>query len=345
MKNILFVANTQGHLLTLSSLIFETFNPGNGYQPYILQVKNIGTARFNDEPVKSLLSPYYYEVDQASLNTKNEISEILHTTFDRVFLFLEQLSLSVYLSAYFKKRGAVICLAPDGNKPYFTVDRLALRSRLIQTKSTYKFLFKRGLYYFKPYFTSWNYARLTPVDELWLTYPERFHNVRNKKLVKFRLLPNETVTNKVIEFFRMTDMAPLHARDRVIFYATNILFRQEAYDVEIEAIKGIQQRFPGVPFYLKYHPSTPASQVKAFESLGVTCFCNARPAELYIAALTNSIVLGFWSASLMIDNPSCKFYWLHNYLVKRGKMVTDLVNLENPTQHIIDIDDLDKITF
>jgi hypothetical protein len=122
------------------------------------------------------------------------------------------------------------------------------------------------------------------------------------------------------------------------------LYKQEAYDVEIEAVKVISEKFPDKLFYIKYHPLTPKNQIKKFKDLGVLCFSNSIPAELYIKSLTNSIILGFWSTSLMIDNPSCKFYWLHKYLIKKGKMI-DYINLTNPTTHIIDIDNLDHIIF
>ena len=345
MKNILFIANTEGHLLTISSLVFERFNAATGYQPYILQVGKTGTARFKNETAKELLSDKYFEIDPASLTVKEEIKEILSTNFVNVFIFLEQLSINVYLSNYFKKRGSIICLAPDGNKPYFTVDRMALRSRVMQTIATYKYLFARGLKYYRPYFLSWNYARLNPVDEVWVTFPERFDNVRKKKLVGFQLLPNKEITKKVIAFFKLNISESLEETNNIIFYANNILYRKEAYDVEIDAMRKIRQKFPATAFYVKYHPSTPDYQVQQFNKLGLICFCNSKPAELYIASLTNSVVAGFWSASLMIDNPACKFYWLHNYLVKEGKMITDLVNLVNPSEHIIDIDNPDDITF
>ncbi len=345
MKNILFVANTEGHLLTISSLIFERFNTAAGYQPYILQVGKTGTARFKNETAKAILTDKYFDIDPASITLKDEIKEILDTLFEKVFIFLEQLSLNVYLAGYFKKKGSTVCLAPDGNKPYFTVDRIALRSRLVQTVATYKYLFARGLKYFRPYFLSWNYARLNPIDEVWVTYPEKFNNVRNKKVVGFQLLPNLEVAKKVTAFFKLDVSDVVKETSNIIFYASNILYRKELYDVEIEALSIIQKNFPNTPFYLKYHPSTPAYQVEKFNSLGLICFSNSKPAELYIASLRHSIVLGCWSAALMVNNPDCKFYWLHNYLVKGGKMILDLVNLVNPTQHIIDVEDLDEIIF
>jgi len=345
MKNVLFIANTEGHLLTISSLVFERFNASAGYQPYILQVGKTGTARFKNETNKNLLSHKYFEIDPASLTVKEEIKEILNTNFVQVFIFLEQLSLNVYLANYFKQEGSTICLAPDGNKPYFTVDRMALRSRLMQTKATYKYLFARGLKYFRPYFLSWNYARLNPVDELWMTYPEKFNNVRKKKLVGFQLLPDKEVIRKVTDFFQLNVSDTLKETSNIIFYANNILYRKEAYAVEIKAMRIIREKFPATPFYVKYHPSTPDYQVQQFKALGLVCFANSKPAELYIASLSNSIVAGCWSASLMINNPTCKFYWLHHYLIKEGKMISDLVNLVNPSEHIIDIDNPADITF
>jgi hypothetical protein len=344
MKNILFIVNTEGQLLTAASLIFEKFNKATGYEPYILQVGKTGTARFQNEVNKTLLSDYYYEIDKEEKEIKKVLKELLTTRFERVFIFLEQLKLNVYLTDYYKKNGAIICLAPDGNKPYYSVDKAALGSRFQETIKTYLYLFKRKLFYFKPYFLSWNYAKLRPLDEIWVTYPEAFFFANNRKVIGFKVMPNEKVINEIVDFFNFKISDTLKSREDIIFYTNNILYKQDAYDVEIEAIKIIKEKFNDRPFYLKYHPLTPEPQIKKFKELGLICFCNSIPAELYIASLKNAVILGFWSTSLMVENPNCKFYWLHKFLIKKGKMI-DYINLANPTKHIVDIDNLDDIIF
>lgn len=344
MKNVLFIVNTEGHLLTASSLIFEKFNKATEYEPFILQVGRTGTARFQNEVHKTLLSDNYFEIDSEQIEIKKELKELLATRFERVFIFLEQLSINVYLTNYYKKKGAIICLAPDGNKPYYSVDKAALGSRIKVTAKTYLYLFKRKLFYFKPYFLSWNYAKLRPLDEVWVTYPEAFFFANNKKVIGFKVMPNEQVINEIVNFFNFKISETLKSRDDIIFYTNNILYKQEPYDVEIEAIKSIKEKFPDKAFYLKYHPSTPKNQIEKFKELGVITFSNSIPAELYIASLKNAVIIGFWSTSLMVENPNCKFYWLHKFLIKKGKMI-DYINLANPTKHIVDIDNLDDITF
>jgi hypothetical protein len=344
MKNILFVVNTEGQLLTASSLVFEKFNKTAGYQPYILQVGKSGTARFQNEVNKLLLSNFYFEIDKNDNYIEKELKQILETNFERVYIFLEQLKINVYLVNYFKNNGSVICLAPDGNKPYYSVDKAALGSRVKESIKTYNFLFKKGLYYFRPYFLSWNYAKLRPLDEIWVTYPDQFFFAQNKKVVGFKVMPNEKIIKEISNFFNFNISDTLKSKEDIIFYTNNILYQQPAYDVEINATKEIKNKFPTTPFYLKYHPLTPEAQIEKFKDLGLICFCNSIPAELYIASLRNSIILGFWSTSLMVENPNCKFYWLHKYLIKSGKMV-DYIKLSNPTKHIIDIDNLNDIKF
>src|SRR5690606_15321831 len=146
---------------------------------------------------KTILSEYYLEIDKNDKEIKIKIGDLLTTYFDKVFIFLEQLSINVYLVNYFKKRGSKICLAPDGNKPYYSIDKMAIGSRVKETINTYIFLFKNGLYYFKPYFLSWNYAKLRPLDEIWVTYPEQFFLSNKKKVVEFKVMPNEKVINEI----------------------------------------------------------------------------------------------------------------------------------------------------
>lgn len=344
MRNILFIVNTEGHLLTTASLIFEKFNKTKGYQPYVLQIGKTGSPRFKNEVNKIELTKNYFIVDKEDRKIKLYLRQLLGTSFERVFIFLEQLSLNVFLSNYFKKKGSIICLAPDGNKPYYSIDKPALKSRIKCTLETYLYLYKRKLYYTKPYFLSWNYGKLRPLDEIWVTYPKAFVSSNNLKVRGFKVMPNQKIVDQIINFFNVKISDTLKDNENVIFYTNNILYEKAAYEAEIEAIKKIKIKFPNTPFYLKYHPHTPKNIITEFNKLGLICFCNSIPAELYIASLKNSIILGFWSASLMIDNPSCKFYWLHKYLIKEGKMV-DYINLVNPTKHIIDIDNIDNLTF
>jgi hypothetical protein len=344
MKNILFVVNTEGQLLTASSLIFEIFNNLKEYEPYILQLGKTGSARFQNENNRQILSKYYLEIDEADTEKSEKFTKILETSFEKVFIFLEQLSLNVFLVNHYKKRGSTICLGPDGNKPYYSVDKAALGSRVKETIKTYKYLFERKLYYSKLYFLSWNYAKLRPLDEIWVTYPEQFFYAQNKKVVGFKIMSNGNIVQNILNFFNFNNFDILKSKEDIIFYTNNILYQQPAYDVEINTIKEIKIKFPTTPFYLKYHPLTPERQITKFKDLGLICFCNSIPAELYIASLRNSIILGFWSTSLMVENPNCKFYWLHKYLIKSGKMV-DYIKLSNPTKHIIDIDNLNDIKF
>jgi hypothetical protein len=346
MKNVLFIINTEGHLLTTASLIFEKFNKAAGYQPYVLQVSKNGTARFKTEKDQDYLTEKYIDIDPWTKGFVAEMQEILDTKFERVFIFLEQLALNLYLANKFKKQGSIICLTPDGNKPYFSVDKLALGSRVRQTIHTYRYLFSNKLYYFKPYFLSWNYAKINPIDEIWVTFPEKFTQAKKKhKVVGFTILPTEAVANQVKRFFKIDITLQLKHTNGVIFYTNNILSTQQLYEAEIDIITKLKQRYPEAPFYLKYHPSTPAHQIEKFKALELNCFCDSIPAELYIASLHHSIIIGMWSASLMVNNPKCKFYWLYDYLLKEKIMTKDTVNLVNPTPHIQDVDRLDAVVF
>lgn len=344
MKNILFIAGTPGHLLAATSLIFEKFNESNGYSPYLLHTIRKSNSKFTNEIYSSINIKNYFVIDVEDEKIKINLKKILETSFERVFIFLEQSSLNVFLSYYYKKKGSVICLAPDGNKPYFSIEKIALKSRIKATVETYFYLFKRKLYYFRPYLLSWNYAKLSVIDEIWVTYPDALVFSNNKKVVPFNIMPNKKVINQIIDFFNVEVSEVLKENEGIIFYTNNILYTEKAYDAEVKAIKKIKEKYPNKPFYIKLHPATPKHRITKFKELGLICFCNNIPAELYIASLKNSIIIGFWSASQMIDNPTCKFYWLHKYLIKEGDMI-EYLNLVNPTKHIIDIDNIDNIKF
>lgn len=346
MKNILFIINTEGQLLTTSSLILETYNEKNDYFPYIIQLGKTGNSRFKESINTKFLSSFYIELDiNNTSNLKLDLDYILKINFERVFIFLEQHPLNVYFSHYFKKRGSIICLAPDGNKPYFSVDRFAIKSRLFETVKTYTFLNKNGFPFFKPYFLSWNYGNLGTIDEIWLTFPNKFVHKTSKKIVSFSIIKNRMMLEKINEIFDFNPQNNFSELENIIFYTNNVLYRTETYEAEIESIKFLLKKFEDKKFYLKYHPSTPKYQIDNFKKLGIKIFSNSIPAELYIAQLKNSIIVGCWSNALMINNTACKFYWIHNYLIKIGKMPIDLVNIINPSEHIKDVYDLNQIKF
>jgi hypothetical protein len=48
---------------------------------------------------------------------------------------------------------------------------------------------------------SWNYGKSSPLDEIWVTYPDAFAFSNNKKTVGFTVMPNQKVVNKIISFF------------------------------------------------------------------------------------------------------------------------------------------------
>jgi hypothetical protein len=342
--NVLFVINTEGQLLSAASLIFERFNMERGYNPIIIQVEKKGFSRLSGKLNAGLLSSSYVEVDAYDKKLKKKLKHILLTEFEKVFIFLEQLNLSVFLAYYFKQKGSIICLGPDGNKPYYKITKNAWASRFQETFKTYKILFSRGLYLWKPYFLSWNYAHLKEIDEVWVTYPKQYINRSNKEVVGFTIFPNKGVTKKINELFYFNIHNYISKTEDVIFYANNILYKRSLYDIEIDTIRQIKDKFPQKRFYIKYHPGTPDFQIEAFKELGVDFFSNAIPAELFIANLNRSIIMGFWSAALMINNPSCKFYWLHNYLKTRGQMI-NYIDLTNPTNYIQDVDSIEKIAF
>ena len=342
MKQVLFVINTEGHLLSMASLIFDQFNLENGYQPYVLQIGLSGSPRFKNQINRELLTDYYFQIDPDSRFLKKDLEIILDQSFERVFIFLEQLSINVFLVDYFKKKGSIICLAPDGNNPYLTYEKSMIPYRIRKTFLTYKYLASKKLAYKRLYFLNMNYGHTKPLDEIWVTFPGSYPNKTNKKVVGFNVLSNPACVNKTAALFNFNITNDLPVTNDIIFYLNNPGYKENTYHAEIEVINFIRKKYPEKPFYLKQHPHTPESQSEAFNNLGIQTFSNSIPAELYIGSIHNSTVISCWSAALMINNPGCRFFWLYKYLMKTGDMV-DFMSLSNPTTHIQCIENLNEI--
>ncbi len=342
MKKILFLVTTEYHYLVASSLIFETYNPENGFDVTIIQVGKFNSVRFKDLNLNlEMLNAEIIELEEDILKQQN-FKEILNDLLNRDFLyfisFLEHIAYNVIISKRLKskyKDKITIVLAPDGMKPYYYFTKKAIPSRAQNTISIYKSVIKHRIYFPYLFFTSWNYGHLDAIDELWDRLPNKVVNQYGKVVKKINFLSDSNTVSKVSKFFKFDINQELEFKDDVIFYTNNILFKQKLYDLEFKLLSDLKLELPDKKLIIKFHPMTPPNQLENFKHLADLLIAPKYPAELYIANLENSIVLGCWSTSLLLFNETCKYFWFRKAFQENGIMIE--IDLTNPTDHIKEV--------
>ncbi len=349
MKNILINVHTEYHLMVAVNLYLENFSDKTLYRTCLLIPKVDAKKRFKN--VSNLTTIGFDEIIELDFSMGKKynpsfsdcIKSLLKDTWRKFIFFHEQTAINVFLAYKLKKKGTVICLAPDGAKPYIKFDKLALPSRIKETINVYKFLNSNKLYFFRPYFLNWNYARLADIDEVWVQNTDVYKNATNKIPKKITLFAKSSYVDIISKIFNFNISSEIKSTTGIFFYVNNILYKKELYFKEIDIIKELLTLHPGVPFYMKIHPLTPKDQVERFNSIpGIILIQTSIPAELYIASLKQSSVLSMWSAALMNQNENCLFHWIYPILEVSGDML-EYLKIDTPFPYIKLVRDIKEV--
>ena len=348
MKTIIFVVNTEYHLLVAGSLLLELYGDRERYDVRIVEVAPENSPRFRSVADRAALGVPYeqWNVDEIGKSQEGPLTEkvrsLLELKADMLVIFHDDHPINVYLARKVSESGGKVCLAPDGMKPYYSLDFGSLRNALhvaSRTVATYKALRSSGLTPDFLYRKRFGYGSNPDVDELWVRYPDFVRNNAEKDVVDIQLFERESTVEKLKTVFGFS--APDAGLHGIVFYVNNILADEKAYGEEVRALSYLKE-VSGGRMVAKLHPNTPEYQVRALRGMGIEILQNSIPAELYITSLSNSAVLGGWSTSLLMRNASCRFYWLRNYFAKNGLSFSHM-DLVNPTDHIDEIDDLKSV--
>jgi hypothetical protein len=349
MQRLLFLIHAEHHLMWAASIIADRFHNKLLYDITILQAVSDATTRFRNPINLDAFQNVTYRSVQFTISNRKfnqelygTVTEIIAHPIDLYFCFLEQHVLNIFFARKLKQRGTTICLAPDGTKPYGKVTKRAIFSRLYATFFNYRFLFLNKLYVPSLCIVDWNYGRMKDIDELWMSHAHAFQNITQKKIRDIYILQTTASRALVSDLFNFEKLAKRITQDRVIFYVNQPINIPAIQEFELGLLPELIERL-GYTLVIKLHPNTPTTQLEKFQAFKkAEVISDTLPAELYIAKLTNSIVLSFWSGAALVNNTNCRFYWLHNVLRTKGLMI-EWIDIINPTKHIRDVSDINEI--
>lgn len=337
-KNILFIVHTEYHMLVAISLIADLFFDSNRFSIWIVQTIGYRSTRFNF--VKSL-SPHkhvrYEEmiydegVSERNEHFANYIKKLSKMKVDHLVSFNKLAYVDFYTIKSLKAKGTKIILGPDGAAAYGKTSRFTPRWSLLLSYNTHRYFWKNGIKRFFFYWPTLVYGGMKEIDELWVQFPDAIDNRAGKVTRKIDVLKSQESRRLARNFFGFASDV---TNAPCIFY-TNQPFRDPRInDFEIDLLKQLREKFPKHQIVVKLHPTTFPSQAARLSELpNVLMIRSTIPAELIIAELSNSIVLGFWSTSMLVDNSLCRVYWLFPMLALAGIELRK-TSINHPSPHI-----------
>lgn len=277
------------------------------------------------------------------------IKTIREQTISRFFFYQENSIYNKYLAYHLKKKGTLICLGPDGTKPYGIFNKKhELLSMLKDTWRDYKLLRSKGLMLYTLIWSKYyRYGSFKFLDEVWLQYPELFDAKKNKTKGKIVKLPELKIENiiKLSKAFKFD--CKLNEKEGIILYFNQPFFSKPLIDKEFEILEQISISFPHKKINIKLHPGTnPSVKDKMLGKSYLNVIEDKMPAEFYLKEVSNSIVLTGWSAALMHDinkNNNNYFYLYPLYKKTNDKVLSQISLIGFP--HVKMLDNIKELHF
>jgi hypothetical protein len=276
-------------------------------------------------------------------NWSNLVKNLQQESFDRFFFFQENSIYNKYLAYFLKKKGTIICLGPDGTKPYGLFNKKhELLSMFKDTFADYKLLAKQKLKLPKLVWSKYYKYGATPLlDEVWLQYPDLFNSKKNKtkgKIIKMPELTSQRLEILAVVFGFNNDL--LLEKQNVILYFNQPFITEALINKEFEILSLIAKRFPQKKINIKLHPATNHKVKDRMSNISYINTINDKmPAEFYLAMVTDSIIVSGWSAAIMHDfmqQNNNSFYLYPMYKKTNDKTLSQISFIGFPHIQMVD---------
>ena len=348
-KKIFYLMHTEYHLL-LSIFHAMENNYLNGKNDVHLIIKSKKSNRLGKDINFDFLPVNVHYINRniklkLKENDKEKIDTLINIKVDEFNFFQEQDPLALIFIEKFRKQNTEINLFQDGLKAY-AFDSLGFTPSLHLTDlKINKWILQNGykINDWLSIFKCNKYAFIKGIDKLFVSRPDKFVNRKNLPVEGIRLSFTKEYSKIIKHIFQWKDDI-LPERENVIFFMNQPMHDDGSFDMYI--LNTLREKYPEKTIYIKNHPLTPQSKLRNYKSLeDVKIIKSKIPAELFISMLSKSIVLSVASTSMLTNNPSCKFYWLHG--IKKNNNIETLkkYKIYNPTDHIQTIQDVNDIKF
>jgi len=341
MDNIVYIVSTEYQLILTIGIIkqYHSMNCNN----VVVRVSPIGGKRLNNLNFTGTCWDYreiVYDYNNPPKTLKDDLQQIICLKPRKLYFFLENKFWLNYLFSKLHKNKTTIILAPDGMKVYNNHHYYTTKQRAWLLLKGIKCSLHTKL--FPPFpLVEKTYATSKYIDEVWVEHPQYYNNITNKRVVEFHYAIDGHFVNILMNVFVAKDDDFLTIKE-----GATILFLDSGYDTEdyynrtISILNELIGKFPNRKLLVKYHPLSISKAQKAFSSIKNKAEVNSSyPAELYLAAAKDAIVISMVSTSELFFNPNCKYFWIY-------KLYSDMYSydaMKNPTDYIHVVKDINQI--
>lgn len=339
----IFIVGTPYQLITALNIIFSFYSTEKFENHVIILISD--EIRFNPNLSEKKGNTNFKKVKME--DSLNQIRTLKGWRPDNFYFFQESSILNKFLSYNFKKHGAKICLGPDGTKAYGLFEKKhEFLSMIKDTLKDYKFLFQNKILLPKLFLSrNYRYGSFGLIDEIWLPYKELFNAEHNRSKGILKELPILTVDNllEMSKILKIKLFSEFNG-EGCILYFNQPFWSLPLINKDIEILTELTKRTVGKNFFIKIHPSTSNELIERYLRIpGVRIIEDNVPAEFYIAACRESILISGWSTCLMhpISNLN-KSFFLYPIFKKLGDPILDQIEFI-PFPHIYLVNSLDEI--
>ncbi|MEK8180271.1 polysialyltransferase family glycosyltransferase [Flavobacterium buctense] len=331
-KTNVFLVRTQYHVLMAVNTIFSEYKDYNNIIYYL-------KGRINNDLESNEDFIDFKKLERNKFGNTDFVKHLKELNPKRFFFFQENCSETLFLLNKLSKTDIIISLLQDGTKPYHHYKKKRLLYCILRdTLNDYKEMYKRKQMALIGFHNNYKYAFSKEVDEVWLTYPERYNNRTKKKLIQLPYYSEESIKfcNQLFNF-------------KVDFDVESILYLGQAWkriywEREKEIFDYLIQKYPERKIIYKAHPNSEPGQLELYNDYkNIVIIKDIIPAELYVLTMKNTIILSAASTSMFVYNETCKFYYTYK-LYQFGNIFTQ-VDIGNPTDYIVNIDNMNEIVF
>lgn len=341
MKKNVFIVNTEYHLVLTLGIIQQYFSIG--YDNIVCRVSPIKRSRLNNLDFEGTGIEYYeiiYDYQNPTKELKYNLQHIIDLKPSTLFVYLENKFWMNYLFSKLHQMGTRIILGPDGMKAYNNKGYKSMQDNLRY--------FMKGLYHSAKthLLTTWphvekTYASSKYIDDVWVEQPDFYSNTSNKNVIKFQYTIDESFVELLNHVFCVNerDLSVIRHEPSILFLDT-VFQSDEYYERTFKILEKFRAKYPELKLLVKYHPLSKTSAKEIYSKIPNTVELNSDyPAEIYIAAAKESIIVSLVSTSELFYNPNCNYIWLY----KLYEDLYDYKSLVNPTKYIRVVGSIEEI--
>lgn len=350
-KTNIFLCVTEYHVLLSILIATEVY----GTEEFCNQIVLCNGGRF-DNMSRYDISPIqninYRKVDKDYINSRNFVEDNIKSCTGELFLFNMNYKHFIYIAYRLKKdKNVLTSFVQEGLASYgvlkFSKHKIIsdLRSSMrlfksigVKDFSFYRFCFGfRGRYgrvllYYKDIIEN------SLINAFWLTSPDGAKYGKNK----LKAIPNFSEKSLAI-----ADSLFMYEKDDLQLRKNDILFVDQNRIGSFHFISELSKQIPAPTIYIKLHPSAPKSlaiEYKKIDNVNIINNLNGVPIDLLIQKLKEVVVITPYSSALLIDNPSCRYYYMYPWLLDNGYgQDIPIESIYNPTRFIREINKVTDI--